>query len=91
MKPHVAVYYPPDGTGRDTYVIKNHGGTCIEDCKSPNINFRDNTFLRDNKNAPFGTPNIDRKLMMMTAPQMQTYNNWPSRTDVIRNRDLYLK
>ena len=40
-------YYPPDGTGRDTYIIKGHGGTCIE-YKRPNIDFWNNDYLRNN-------------------------------------------
>lgn len=91
MKPHVAVYYPPDGSGRDGYVIKNHGGTCNEDCNSKTINFSNNNYLRDQKYAKYETPNMDRKLMMATAPMMKTYNNWPSRETVQKNRDLYQK
>ena len=29
-KDSTLIYYPPDGTGRDTYVIKGNGGTCKE-------------------------------------------------------------
>ena len=34
---------------------------------------------------------MDRKLLMQTAPMMKTYNNWPSRESVQKNRDLYHK
>lgn len=33
------VYYPPDGTGRDSYIIKNNGGTCNQDFATSGINF----------------------------------------------------
>ena len=47
LKPMGSVYYPPNGTGRDTYIIKNNGGTCIEDFPQAGINFENNSFLRD--------------------------------------------
>lgn len=40
------VYYPPDGTGRDTYIISGNGNTSHEYRKSPHINFELNNFLR---------------------------------------------
>ena len=30
VKQNPATYYPPDGTGRDTYVIDDNGGTQIK-------------------------------------------------------------
>lgn len=38
-------YYPPDGSGRDTYIIKGNGGTC-RDYSTPNVNFWNNDYLR---------------------------------------------
>ena len=78
-KPQQSVYYPPDGTGRDGYVIKNHGGTCNEDFGQGGIDFKQNNYLRDEKHAPFATPKMDKRLLNSTAPQMRTYNNWPSK------------
>lgn len=46
-KPFSNVYYPPDGTGRDTYVIKHNGGFCNEDFSQTGINFSNNNYLRD--------------------------------------------
>ena len=53
------VYYPPDGTGRDIYIIKGHGGTCIEH-KNTFVDFRNNDYLRDNETC--STPIMNRKL-----------------------------
>ena len=84
-----AVYYPPDGTGRDGYVIKNHGGTCNEDFAQGGIDFKQNNYLRDERHAPFATPKMDKRLLNATAPQMRTYNNWPSKQTFVRNKELY--
>ena len=57
IKPFGSVYYPPDGTGRDTYIINHHGGTCNEAAfDQSGINMANNKFLRDLKHAPFETP-----------------------------------
>jgi hypothetical protein len=53
------VYYPPDGTGRDSYIIKNHGGTCVEDFTTSAINFATNSYLRDQKLYDYKTPKKD--------------------------------
>lgn len=60
MKPFGSQYYPPNGTGRDTYIIKNNGGTCNEDFGTAGINFQHNTFLRDEKKYAFNTPKQDK-------------------------------
>ena len=55
------IYYPPDGSGRDTYIVTNNGGTCND----PNVGFIDfqkNTFLRDSLHSPFYTPKMNKKI-----------------------------
>lgn len=60
VKPFQNVYYPPDGTGRDTYIIKNNGGYCNEEFGTAGINFAKNTYLRDQKTYAFTTPKKDK-------------------------------
>lgn len=55
------IYYPPDGTGRDTYIIQHHGGT-VNEKKHYNFGFikmEENKYLRDRKNYNFSTPRTD--------------------------------
>lgn len=54
------LYYPPDGTGRDSYIIKGHGGTCIEH-QNNTVDFRNNDFLRTQQEF-CATPVMNRKL-----------------------------
>lgn len=86
------MYYPPDGTGRDTYIIDDNGGTCTR-FKQVNMiggkhDFRDNLFLRDQKRNPFFTPKMDKR-RDEKMPAMRTYNNWPSREAVMLGKKLY--
>lgn len=60
VKPFSSQYYPPNGTGRDTYIIKNNGGFCYEDFSTAGINFESNTFLRDQKRYAYATPKKDK-------------------------------
>jgi hypothetical protein len=51
------VYYPPDGSGRDSYVIRGHGGTCNE-YKMSNFDYQKD-YLRNNSTHPYKTPIMD--------------------------------
>ena len=53
------VYYPPDGLGRDSYVIKNSGGTSNE----YTIGFVDypKEWLREDKKYPYVTPVMNKR------------------------------
>jgi hypothetical protein len=52
-KVSAAVYYPPDGTGRDTYIILGNGGTCHEYKQGgAYIDFQKNDFLRKTSFTP---------------------------------------
>lgn len=66
------MYYPPDGSGRDSYVIKNSGGN------EYTIGFVDypKEWLREDKKYPYVTPVMNKRFQ---SPSMMTYNNWPSR------------
>lgn len=44
------MYYPPDGSGRDSYVIKN-----LPEYSKPFVDYP-NEWLRENKKYPFETP-----------------------------------
>ena len=56
-KDNACVYYPPDGSGRDSYVILDHGGSCHPMRKSQ-IDFYDCKYLREKVNTPI----MDRRL-----------------------------
>ena len=84
------IYYPPDGTGRDSYIIMNNGGYCNEEFSTTGIDFSKNNFLRDQRNFAFTTPKKD-KLFQDLVPQMRTYNNWPSREAILINQENYRK
>lgn len=82
------MYYPPDGTGRDTYIIKHNGGTCNDYAHgAAKIDFFNNDFLRDNKKSPFHTPKMNSRLQDI-IPSMKTYNNWPSKEAFFKNREM---
>lgn len=83
VKPIPATYYPPDGTGRDTYIIDDNGGTSIKFAPG-GITFAHSDFLRL---SGFPTP-VMNKRQQDKIPSMKTYNNWPSIKEVERNRKL---
>ena len=57
VRPIPAMYYPPDGTGRDTYIISDNGGTTINyPTGGRNIDFSRNSFLRQ---GSFETPRMN--------------------------------
>jgi len=39
VRPPQRIYYAPDGSGRDTYIIDTNGGTCFNYKKSDRIDF----------------------------------------------------
>lgn len=53
VKPSMGIYYPPDGTGRDSYIKANDGGT-KHTAKSNAIAFSpmDNSYLRSKYETP---------------------------------------
>jgi len=59
-KPTSVVQYLADGTGRDGYVIKNHGGTCKE-YKIGHVKY-EQEYLRASNKYPANTPVMDYKL-----------------------------
>ena len=62
-KKHGQTYYPPDGTGRDTYVIKNHGGTCNENFMHGLIKMEDNQYLRHGSKYDVATPRANQMVI----------------------------
>jgi hypothetical protein len=88
VRPAQRIAYSPDGTGRDTYIITNHGGTCFNYNQSPQIDFGQNQFLRDAQAAPFLTPKMD-KLRDQKIPSLKTYTNWPSSQAVAHNNNVF--
>ena len=89
------IYYPPDGSGRDTYIIHQNGGTCIQFQRQPNIKLEDNQFLRSPEDSPSRrvSPHVrttmnSRERLRIQA--LKTYNNWPSRHAVEVNRKNFL-
>lgn len=53
------VHYVSDGTGRDSYVIKNYGGTCNE-YRVGHVKYPEE-YLREDKNYPYNTPMMDSR------------------------------
>ena len=87
VKPTQAIYYPPDGSGRDNYIITTNGGTCNRyKMGGTNIYFTpENTeFLR----SAYTTPKMNRR-QTDKIPSNKTYNNWPSLQTVKMNKVLY--
>lgn len=81
----MSVYYPPDGSGRDQYIIKGNGGTCHEyKVGKAHVNFENNDYLRG-KNL---TPKMDKKALE-SIPSMRNYNNWPSKEAVANNFSIF--
>ena len=60
QKAPTTVQYLADGTGRDSYVIKNHGGTCRE-YKVGHVNY-EKEYLRASHKYPNDTPMMNSKL-----------------------------
>ena len=58
-KPRERVQYVADGTGRDTYVIKNDGGTCQE-YTIGHVKYPED-YLRNTKKYPYETPLMDQR------------------------------
>jgi len=48
-----------------------------------------NNYLRDNKHYKFTTPKTDALISGSMYPNMQTYNNWPSREAMDNNSKMY--
>ena len=78
------VYYPPDGSGRDTYVIKGHGGSCKEYRKGF-VDYQ-GEYLRNNNKHPYETPVMNSKLV---NPSMTTYNNWQTKGRRMQNKKIF--
>ena len=76
------MYYPPDGSGRDSYVISNSGGN------EYTIGFVDypKEWLREEKKYPIVTPVMNKRFQ---SPSMVTYNNWPSRQAAKNNAKTF--
>lgn len=88
LKPSQRIYYPPNGSGRDTYIIDDNGGTGSKLLQKPyRIDFTNNDFLRD---SPFKTPVMNRRLQDR-IPSMKAYTNWPSKQAVLLNQMVYQK
>ena len=88
LKPSQRIYYPPNGSGRDTYIIDDNGGTGSNMLKKPfRIDFTNNDFLRD---SPFKTPMMNKRLQDR-IPSMKAYTNWPSKQAVLLNQMIYQK
>jgi hypothetical protein len=90
FKQPTCVYYPPDGTGRDSYIISGHGGT-TKLFRGGSIDFQMNNYLRDNKRAKYDTPQMDERIRQRINPTEVTYYNWPSRAGMAYNRSLFKK
>lgn len=85
VRPIPATYYPPNGTGRDTYIIDDNGGTSIKAATGgSHIDFSNNNFLRSSE---FPTPHMNKR-QQEKIPSLKTYDNWPSQKEVERNRRL---
>lgn len=82
-KDATAFDYVPDGTGRDTYIIRGFG--LKRDYKSQHREFEKS--LR----VPSGTPCMDHKQMYNRKPfkiDATMFNNWPSQNAVKENSKL---
>lgn len=78
-----SIYYPPDGSGRDTYIITNNGGT-MRPLAGRNNSLNQSSYLR---NGDFKTPFMDKR-QTDKIPSMKTYDNWPSQHEILRNAEL---
>ena len=50
----------------------------------------ENNYLRERKHYKFTTPKTDALISGSMYPNMQTYNNWPSREAMEKNQAMYL-
>ena len=73
------LYYPPDGSGRDSYVIFSDKHSRASSKRS-GINFYDCDYLRGSDGAPSETPRMDAMMVEKHSPNMRTFINWPSRS-----------
>ena len=74
FKPAATFYYQSDGTGRDSYVLQNNGGSRIEHKNRQNGDPLFYDSLRSNQKSPLKSyfdPVEDRA-------EITTYLNWPS-------------
>jgi hypothetical protein len=78
-----SIYYPPDGSGRDTYIITNNGGS-MRPVMGRNNSFSNNNYLRS---PDFTTPFMDKR-QKDKIPSMKTYDNWPSIHEIKRHHEL---
>ena len=80
-KEPTAFDYPPDGSGRDSYIINNFG---------LKANFKSDKYRQYEKTLrdPFGTPMQDsRTRAMFEKPSDATrFLNWPSKHAQLRSR-----
>lgn len=76
------MYYPPDGSGRDSYVIRNKPAYTKSFVDYPN------EWLREDKKYPFETPMMNHRFQY---PTMSNYNNWPSKQAIDANDKSFKK
>ena len=79
------VYYPPDGSGRDSYIITSNGGT-TRPFRNGTIDFKQCNYLRDNKHVKCETPYMNQRLLQQTNPTVTSYSFWPSKAAIAHNR-----
>lgn len=49
----------------------------------------ENNYLRERKHYKFTTPKTDAMISGSMYPNMQTYNNWPSREAMQKNQEMF--
>ena len=77
-----ALYYPPDGKGRDSYIIQGNGTV-----RNYSIGFVDypNTYIRNNKYYPYQTPMMDS---FHQRNSMKQPGVWPSKRSRVLNSKI---